>query len=504
MSDIAKYRGNMLAEIGMERTFLIKAKDPNQEVVQKDALNMMKELGVKPFIQKATPRWEKGLFAVTLRPEHKDKLQEVIDKIRKADKVKFIYAPSEGVEDPEDEEDVPPTKPTQRENGDSTKPKYQSPLTTFIRTRTIQVKRINLETKPEKTHQIELLYQLRDLKWKQHVTRVTPNSDEPGGLIVTFKSTQAKDIVEKIWNQKVLEGKLKYKLMEEDTDSEYIMKLDRLPEEVPTKAMEAYLTKYVINPKMEITVQDLSEYGLGTIEIGEATVTHEGLRRLIPRYVWVGPGVTARVTSLAKKPWDSYKVICSLCKGEGHKAWLCPKQTSCSRCKATTHKTVDCQQCRKCKKYGHAGECTAEEKSDNETRKENTDNAQEVIGEKEQVNQQESHQVSQQDRPPKQTESPKQPTQAPKPKKSTTKGKKAKPKKKNTEEQMINYLSASNTVGVVVTGTDVEDDDSEIEFMDNDEFHAALGTKRKFPDTDSDASTIAKKERSNGKGKGAS
>ena len=69
---------------------------------------------------------------------------------------------------------------------------------------------------------------------------------------------------------------------------------------------------------------------------------------------------------------------------------------------------------------------------------------------------------------------------------------------------MINYLSASNTVGVVVTGTDVEDDDSEIEFMDNDEFHAALGTKRKFPDTDSDASIIAKKERSNGKGKGAS
>ena len=69
---------------------------------------------------------------------------------------------------------------------------------------------------------------------------------------------------------------------------------------------------------------------------------------------------------------------------------------------------------------------------------------------------------------------------------------------------MIDYLSASNTVGVVVTGSDVEDDDGEVEFMDNDEFHAALGTKRKLPDADSDASTIAKKERSNGKGKGAS
>ena len=44
--------------------------------------------------------------------------------------------------------------------------------------------------------------------------------------------------------------------MEEDTDSEYIKKKDRLPEEVPTKAMEACLSKYVVNPKMEITVQD--------------------------------------------------------------------------------------------------------------------------------------------------------------------------------------------------------------------------------------------------------
>ena len=115
-------------------------------------------------------------------------------------------------------------------------------------------------------------------------------------------------------------------------------------------------------PRYSIFI-DLSEYGLGTIEIGEATVTHEGIRRLIPWYVWVGPGVTARVTSLAKKPWDSYKVICSLCKGEGHKAWDCPKQTSCSHCKATTHRTVDCQYCNTCKKYGHAGECTASQRA---------------------------------------------------------------------------------------------------------------------------------------------
>ena len=78
---------------------------------------------------------------------------------------------------------------------------------------------------------------------------------------------------------------------------------------------------------------------------------------------------------------------------------------------------------------------------------------------------------------------------------------KSKAKPTAAEEQITAATTGSENED---TGTDVGDDDSEIEFMDNDEFHAALGTKRKFPDTDSDASTIAKKERSNGKGKGAS
>ena len=110
----------------------------------------------------------------------------------------------------------------------------------------------------------------------------------------------------------------------ENPQREFALKLDRLPEEVPTEAMEAYLIKYVKNPKMQITIWDLSEHGLGKIKIGEATVTHKGLRRVIPRMVWVGPGVRARVTSMTEKPWDSYKVICSLCKGEMHKEWDCP------------------------------------------------------------------------------------------------------------------------------------------------------------------------------------
>ena len=36
--------------------------------------------------------------------------------------------------------------------------------------------------------------------------------------------------------------------------------------------------------------------------------------------------------------------------------------------------------------------------------------------------------------------------------------------------------------------------------MDEEEFHEAIGTKKKYPDTDLDSSTVSKKEKSNGKG----
>ena len=51
------------------------------------------------------------------------------------------------------------------------------------------------------------------------------------------------------------------------------MTLDQLPEEVPTK--EAYLSKHLIKPKLEITMLDLSECGLGEVETNkEPTQRH--------------------------------------------------------------------------------------------------------------------------------------------------------------------------------------------------------------------------------------
>ena len=84
--------------------------------------------------------------------------------------------------------------------------------------------------------------------------------------------------------------------------------------------------------------------------------------------VWVGNGVRARVTSMTEKPWDSYNVICTCCKENGHKAWDCPKQTNCICCKAVTHKSADCLYCETCKKYGQLSEgCTTNQKSSKDT-----------------------------------------------------------------------------------------------------------------------------------------
>ena len=116
------------------------------------------------------------------------------------------------------------------------------------------------------------------------------------------------------------EGKLNYQMIDENPHREFTLKLDNLPEEVPTRAMEVYLSKYLMNPKMEITIWDLSEYGLGKVKIGETTVKHKWLRRTIPTMIWVGPGMRARVASMTEKSWDIYKVFCSLCKEEENKA----------------------------------------------------------------------------------------------------------------------------------------------------------------------------------------
>ena len=471
----------MYTEPGTVRTILVQAKDLRKKYERKDVMDdMMKALQYFPFFQRVDTRSEKGMFALTFHEEHMGRMKEVINKIRKNTKLKFKYIPPPGVED------VIETEVTQNEVHTQTATKH---LPTFACMRTIHVARMRVDE--EQDLLVELLKQINEVGWDKHLQRVTRMWDvgPAGHFTITFKTTKSKEIIEKIWNAKVKEGRLGYEMIDENPQREFALKLDRLPEEVPTEAMEAYLSKYVKNPKMEITVRDLSEHGLGKVEIGEATVTHKGLRRAIPRMVWVGPGVRARVTSMTEKPWDSYKVICSLCKGDGHKAWDCPKQTNCFRCKTATHKSADCPYCEACRKYGHLSEgCTANQNSSKNTDEDKT--------EKTQDDNEKPEKADQQERPPRQKEQPKHPKPAPK-----VTSKKAKKKSKSKAKP----TAAEEQITAATTGSENEDESEiecmdEVEVMDEEEFHEAMGTKRKYPDTDPDSSTVSKKEKSNGKG----
>ena len=118
----------------------------------------------------------------------------------------------------------------------------QTPI--FTRTRTINVARVRED---DELKALTLMREIHQLEWKQHVQRLS-SRPEAGLFSVTFKDTKAKEEISNQWESKVREGSLSYRLIMEEVQTDQIMKLDQLPEEVPTKAMEAYLSKYLIQP----------------------------------------------------------------------------------------------------------------------------------------------------------------------------------------------------------------------------------------------------------------
>ena len=83
---------------------------------------------------------------------------------------------------------------------------------------------------------LRLLRELNRSDRKQHLQRVTGKVD-PGHFAVTFKNTKTKENIERPWVSKVAEGHLSYWIKGENLNKEYTIKLDNLPEEVPTRAM---------------------------------------------------------------------------------------------------------------------------------------------------------------------------------------------------------------------------------------------------------------------------
>ena len=111
-------------------------------------------------------------------------------------------------------------------------------LPTFACMQTIHVARIREDEGQDLF--LELLTQIHEVRWDKHIQRVTRVWDvgPAGHFTITFNTTKSKEIIEKIWNVKVKEGRLGYEMIGENPQREFELKLDRLPEEVPTEAMD--------------------------------------------------------------------------------------------------------------------------------------------------------------------------------------------------------------------------------------------------------------------------
>ena len=139
------------------------------------------------------------------------------------------------------------TEPHEEAKKDCARPAESKRMPTFARTRTITVERVCMG---DELGLVRLVRELQRLDWTQHVQRVTGKVGS--GTSLSHLKTQTKDI-ERLSALKVTEGHLSYWIIEENPNKEYNIKLDNLPEEVPTRAMEAYLSKYVINRNIRIT-----------------------------------------------------------------------------------------------------------------------------------------------------------------------------------------------------------------------------------------------------------
>ena len=76
-----------------------------------------------------------------------------------------------------------------------------------------------------------------------------------------------------------------------------------------------------MKPKMKITMLELPKYSLGEVETNKATVPHRRIRQSMPKMIWVGPGVHAKVTFMTKTLVSIPGHVLSLRK-ERHKAWV--------------------------------------------------------------------------------------------------------------------------------------------------------------------------------------
>ena len=226
-------------------------------------------------------------------------------------------------------------------------------LPTFTHVRTIFVQ----STKTGEVGGKELMEQLHAAGLDKNVERFTYQG-KPGHFSITAKDEERRVALEESWEEKLTEGTLSFRILPQDKprDSKQKLSLAGLPEEVKTTTIRAYLAKYVIDPK--VTLVTMQGDGWGPIQTGEAEVEHDGLKRILPRRIWVGPGVSAMITKTSQIPWDNQSLTCNKCQMEGHLVWECTNPPKCHKCKTSGHVARDCPKCDICSRFGHeAAKC---------------------------------------------------------------------------------------------------------------------------------------------------
>ena len=92
---------------------------------------------------------------------------------------------------------------------------------------------------------------LRAANLNQHVERFT-YIGRPGYFSLTAKSEDQRTLLEENWDEYFREGKLSFKLQQQEKPEEQQLSLTGLPEELKTKTIRAYMAKSVTEPKITL------------------------------------------------------------------------------------------------------------------------------------------------------------------------------------------------------------------------------------------------------------
>lgn len=219
--------------------------------------------------------------------------------------------------------------------------------TKYVQTKTVVVRSLQPDTWFKTEDLMEDLQKI-DLKIAGFKSRY----NEKGCFDVLFKDEDEKEKELEKWKKHAEEKTCKFSPDAENEETKVLQNiiLEGIPWEYPTIAVEEYLKKYFVKPKVQYTFWPNTEY-----LDGNRKITHEGLKRSIERKIYVGPNIPAWIKQQSHQPLANFKLKCKRCLQEGHLHYGCEKQIRCFKCKKEGHQGRECkiECCTICKKTGH-------------------------------------------------------------------------------------------------------------------------------------------------------